>query len=487
MIANKYILAAFGTALAAMGMTSCSNDLDYKETGTKGELVEMSVTLSREDLSSDTKTVFTDDEGLSFTWGETDKIEVRGYSDGKTRHLGTLTVDANSINGTKAKFTGRVESLGESATYDLYYTGENEVKASDSKLEVTLPGEDHSVSGLGKNDVMRCAAVMEPTKTGIGGQFNLKRVFAFLTITLNLPNEVENTNGAEITFTGKGISSVAEVSLEDVSAEVTNKNNTTDGSITLKMDAGKTSQKYYFNILPGSISDLNFTTTIGDVTYTATKLVGSSLNTNANQIYNTTINLKAVTSDVKLIGDVNCNNAGSNIEKLIEGVVLPYTQNNVATLLGTPVRGEKSIPGDTDRFKFLGWYADNNLTSEAASVTFNKGEYEKTVYAKWEILKYRIVYTDGADGAVFGDQNQILVEGATIADFNNIKDNTNIPSRKGYIFKGWTPAQNFTVKPDVADENGVITYMATWEKDNRSTFGVTASGAEGKGYGKADQ
>lgn len=460
MIANKYILAAFSTALAAMGMTSCSNDLDYKETGTKGELVEMSVTLSREDLSSDTKTVFNDDEGLSFTWGETDKIEVRGYSDGKTRHLGTLSVDANSINGTKAKFTGRVESLGESATYDLYYTGENEVKASDSKLEVTLPGEDHSVSGLGKNDVMRCAAVMEPTKTGIGGQFNLKRVFAFLTITLNLPNEVENTNGAEITFTGKGISSVAEVSLEDVAAEVKNKSNSTDGSITLKLDAGKTSQKYYFNILPGSISDLNFTTTIGDVTYTATKLVGSSLNTNANQIYNTTIDLKAVTSDVKLIGDVNCNNAGSNIEKSIEGVVLPYTEENVATLLGTPLRGVDK--DDQARFKFLGWYTDKNLTSEATSVTFNKGEYEKTVYAKWEILKYRVVYTDGLDGSVFGNQYADRENGDPTPEY------LSSTKRNGYEFVGWVLngvlGWHDTVKAEDADENGVITYVAKWEK-----------------------
>jgi hypothetical protein len=73
---------------------------------------------------------------------------------------------------------------------------------------------------------------------------------------------------------------------------------------------------------------------------------------------------------------------------------------------------------------------------------------------KWYIVKY----IDGVDNeTVFEDQiSEIIVEDELTPTFNGI-----IPTRKGYIFKGWDK----TVSEKV---NGNVTYIALWEKQDGS-------------------
>ena len=73
---------------------------------------------------------------------------------------------------------------------------------------------------------------------------------------------------------------------------------------------------------------------------------------------------------------------------------------------------------------------------------------------------YTVIYKDGYDGRVFGDETHgNLAAGAATPP---CASSTNRP---GYTFMGWSPALNSTVDPDMANANGEIVYTATWQKN----------------------
>lgn len=81
-------------------------------------------------------------------------------------------------------------------------------------------------------------------------------------------------------------------------------------------------------------------------------------------------------------------------------------------------------------------------------------------------VTYTVTYTDGVAGEiVFSDQG-----------YENLKagDRTpafvGTPKREGYTFMGWSPAVNQVVSSDDADDDGNITYTATWKKLNISNI-----------------
>lgn len=76
-------------------------------------------------------------------------------------------------------------------------------------------------------------------------------------------------------------------------------------------------------------------------------------------------------------------------------------------------------------------------------------------------VTYTVTYTDGVAGeTVFSDQGyEGLKEGDRTPAF------IGTPKREGYAFMGWSPTVNPVVSSDDADDDGNITYTATWTKD----------------------
>lgn len=110
---------------------------------------------------------------------------------------------------------------------------------------------------------------------------------------------------------------------------------------------------------------------------------------------------------------------------------------------GTPTR---------DGYVFAGWSPE-----VADSVTG-----DVTYTAVWERL-YTVTYSDGVDGSVFADQ---VTDGLVYGEETPAFDGT--PTRKGYVFKGWSPEVADTVTEDV-------TYVAQWQKAAGTTTKTTTT------------
>ena len=94
----------------------------------------------------------------------------------------------------------------------------------------------------------------------------------------------------------------------------------------------------------------------------------------------------------------------------------------------------------------------------------------KTLYALWSpdnTQTYTVVYKDGAEEAVFGDETH-----GNLSAGDNTPSFTGKTERTGYTFEGWAPAWKNTVDPEMA-EDGVITYTATWQKNASPTTSYT--------------
>ena len=103
-------------------------------------------------------------------------------------------------------------------------------------------------------------------------------------------------------------------------------------------------------------------------------------------------------------------------------------------------------------YEFKGWKDENgNMVSGSVTLNWSEGygsknnPVSKTLYAVWEETKtYTVIYKDGADSKVFGDESH-----------GNLKVGEDTPSflgrttRDGYTFMGWAPAIN----PKVAAED----------------------------------
>lgn len=115
---------------------------------------------------------------------------------------------------------------------------------------------------------------------------------------------------------------------------------------------------------------------------------------------------------------------------------------------GTPTRAG---------YKFLGWEP-----TVAETVTENA-----TYVAQWEKL-YTVTYTDGVDGKAFKDDVHSDLE----KDTPTPAFSGGTPTRKGFVFDGWTPEVAETVTEDV-------TYTAQWkpvQPDKKAIEGAIGRG-----------
>ncbi|WP_240915999.1 InlB B-repeat-containing protein [Erysipelothrix sp. HDW6C] len=107
-------------------------------------------------------------------------------------------------------------------------------------------------------------------------------------------------------------------------------------------------------------------------------------------------------------------------------------------------------------YTFAGWYVDDSFTEKWDFMT-DKVEHDIILFAKWNLnpivtTKYQVTYVDGvADAIIFADQEYLVEEGAITPDY------VGLPTRSGYVFKGWSPEI-----ADTVTENQI--YTAQWER-----------------------
>ena len=118
-------------------------------------------------------------------------------------------------------------------------------------------------------------------------------------------------------------------------------------------------------------------------------------------------------------------------------------------------------------YTFAGWNtaSDGSGTSyadgqEVVNLTTTDGD-EVVLYAQWTEDTYTVTYTDGVDGEdVFEDTVYTITytqkTAGEIPGFDPDSDGEdNTPERDGYTFAGWD---------EIEDEDGNLTYTATWEE-----------------------
>ncbi len=140
----------------------------------------------------------------------------------------------------------------------------------------------------------------------------------------------------------------------------------------------------------------------------------------------------------------------------IEGKV-GDTINGVALAADGKNSGWKYYTIDGVKHEFT--YASSNpesITLEADQLL--------SITLRYEINTYSVVYKDGADSKVFGDETH-----GELKSGDNTPDFLGSTNRTGYTFMGWAPAVNPVVSAADA-ENGVITYTATWKAN---TYTIT--------------
>ena len=173
-----------------------------------------------------------------------------------------------------------------------------------------------------------------------------------------------------------------------------------------------------------------------------------------------------ITFNVKGVADYTVTYIG-------EGVT--QSTNTVGTAIARDTHSFTAASAPSrDGYIFKGWqYSGDGKTYEAGSYVSMNWEQsdgrnvQETMTAIWEktdTKTYTVIYTDGADGDVFGNESHgKLKNGDKTPNFLGKTE------REGYTFMGWSPAIKDTIDPDMADKNGNITYTATWEKNTPQT------------------
>lgn len=114
-------------------------------------------------------------------------------------------------------------------------------------------------------------------------------------------------------------------------------------------------------------------------------------------------------------------------------------------------------------YTFGGWYREPECETQWDFEGDTIPEYAEeplTLYAKWELISYPIIYElDGGENAV-ENPDSYTIESETIT----LRD----PTREGYIFKGWTAAEEEQAQKDAASiphgSTGARSFTAHWEK-----------------------
>ena len=124
-------------------------------------------------------------------------------------------------------------------------------------------------------------------------------------------------------------------------------------------------------------------------------------------------------------------------------------------------------------YTFAGWYTEKNGGEKVDSSTPVTVTENQTLYARWNLIKYRIQYKLGK-----GKNHRSNPTGYTVASKTIVLKK---PTRKGYTFKGWYSDSNFKHKitklPAKSMGNKIL--YAKW-KANKYTIQFVKNGGTGK-------
>jgi|GEM_PF-637704 len=105
-------------------------------------------------------------------------------------------------------------------------------------------------------------------------------------------------------------------------------------------------------------------------------------------------------------------------------------------------------------YNFVGWYVDDDFKS--AIEVINKGTYQNlSVYAKWDIITYKITYD-----LVGGTNNKNNLSSYTVESKDIVFEN---PFRIGYTFLNWTDDKKEPIEKIQSESIGDLTITANWQ------------------------
>lgn len=169
-----------------------------------------------------------------------------------------------------------------------------------------------------------------------------------------------------------------------------------------------------------------------------------------------TIIIKPSYTDHKVNLTYDANATGATIPKADNAST--YTTQIVENAdLGAKIKAQNVVPVLTG-YDFMGWYLDRNCTQE---ITDQTAATNTTVYAKWEIASYNIVFDHNGGGTSGKTKIENVPYGtkigliATAGSQYEVKANET-PTKPGYIFQYWTEEKD---KPNTRITSSTATTM----------------------------
>ena len=170
-------------------------------------------------------------------------------------------------------------------------------------------------------------------------------------------------------------------------------------------------------------------------TTTIKTVVSSLYDEGVSKTYKLVIEVKDLTFAINYVLDGGTNSENNPNE---------YVPEKLPLLLENPTKSG---------YKFVGWYDNENFTGEAITEISAGTMGDVTLYAKWNALDYRISYE------LNGGTNAENPDGYDVSD---LPVSLHVPSRTGYIFKGWYMGENRVLAIPVGTTGNVVV-SAKWE------------------------
>lgn len=170
-------------------------------------------------------------------------------------------------------------------------------------------------------------------------------------------------------------------------------------------------------------------------TTTIETVVSSLYDEGVSKTYKLVIEVKDLTFAINYVLDGGTNSENNPNE---------YVPEKLPLLLEDPTKSG---------YKFVGWYDNENFTGEAITEISAGTMGDVTLYAKWNALDYRISYE------LNGGTNAENPDGYDVSD---LPVSLHVPSRTGYIFKGWYMGENRVLAIPVGTTGNVVV-SAKWE------------------------
>lgn len=456
----------FAAALATFALASCQSESTLLEPAANNlRDVELSITVSKGELTRTNLNLSEDEKKLLLTWNKGDVIQV-SETDGK--YAGCLTVTNLMDNGTKAQFVGTVRTFADDGKHTFTFISLGKGVEYSAKQGVAMPNKvydfsnqvNEGVEALAANDLLMTTGDVEIK--GGNATFNdlyMRRQFGFGHFTLLYNNEPLTFDAnTVVTVTKSDMNAGAEI---EFPTTVTAKGEKSFTVATSEND-------FYVTLVPGTEqSPLEFTVTVGEYEY---KGYSNPYLLEANDFYRLAIEdgqelakARAIPinvvrtdgyDDVKDYTLVYNSNFGTNETKTVDS----QSAGNKCTF--TVSDYDKLFTAAKDGYDFVGWTTEADGSGDAyaanTTITIESPATSTTLYAQWKESEYEWTvtwkngYTDNpVKKETYKGTDGKSIEGEYPAD----------PTREGHTFKGW---DKYIDKLSKDDTNVVIT--ATWER-----------------------